>query len=170
MTSQIGRDAVLSESYGRGYWYSAKCLLNLGVLPSMIGPKPARQWSEVCSTQGRFSTQAWLCQHPEQCPEPDHWQTTARPQPDHSQTTARPQPLQTPPVRGIGLTLPDLARLGPMTDRPTTPAPPVHTHTTALRATHYTTHPSTYTPRENSPSPCTLRGPKTNQRTKVKPQ
>ena len=31
MTSQIGRDAVLSESYGRGYWYSAKCLLKLSV-------------------------------------------------------------------------------------------------------------------------------------------
>jgi hypothetical protein len=159
LTSQIGRDAVLSESYGRGYWYSAKCLLNLGVLPSMIGPKPARRWSEVCSTQGRFSTQAWLCPPPEQCPLPDH-----------SQTTARPQPLQTPPVRGIGPTRPDLARLGPMTDRPTTPAPPVHTRTTALRTTHHTTHPSTYTPRGNSPGPCTLRGPKTNQRTKVKPQ
>ena len=23
LTSQIGRDAVLSESYGRGYWYSS---------------------------------------------------------------------------------------------------------------------------------------------------
>jgi hypothetical protein len=29
LTSQIGRDAVLSESYCRGYELSAKCLFNL---------------------------------------------------------------------------------------------------------------------------------------------
>jgi hypothetical protein len=86
LTSQIGRDAVLSESYGRGYWYSANCLLKLSVLPEMIGLKPAQLWSRVCSTQR-------LILHP----------GLALPV-FRAVPRTRPQPLQTPPVRGISMT------------------------------------------------------------------
>src|SRR5271169_1280563 len=82
-----------------------------------------------------------------------------------------PQPLQTPPVRGI------TCRPRPQTVLTALRPPPLPQSTNTPQTLHseppttpHTTHPSTYTPRGNSPSPCTLRGPKTNQRTKVKPQ
>ena len=147
MTSQIGRDAVLSESYGRGYWYSAKCLLNLGPRPEMTGLIPEQLWSRDDSTQR-------LILHPGLA---------------LSVLRTRPQPLQAPPVRGISLSPP--SGLGPSSVSPPQLPQSMNTPQTPTEPPrHHPPHPSTYTPRGNSPSPCTLRGPKTNQRTKVKPQ